>query len=269
MMSHRETKTQEKGDSPQIHALQKLGTVPFFSLFLCLCAFVVTTHGQSRPTQVIDQMITALGGQVFLDVKDIHTTGRFFGFSRGELSSGDLFSDYIKFPDMERVEFGGPKNKSIQINRGKEGSKVEGKKDPEQQSPGEVEEFLKGFKTSLDYVLRFIVNDRQTTIQNLPTEVIDFKRTDVVELRDPAKNRIRFYIDRETHLPVRMQVRRSDDAKLREEQYANWHKFQGVMTPLFVSRYTDGVKTMEIRAETVTYNSDLPEKLFTQLTPAK
>src|SRR6476660_7261732 len=99
--------------------------------------------------------------------------------------------------------------------------------------------------------------------------MVDFKRTDVIELRDPSKNRIRFYIERGTHLPVKMQVRRNDDAKLREEQYANWHKFQGVMTPLFVSRYTDGVKTMEIRAENVTYDSGLADTLFTQLTPAK
>src|SRR5262249_24364240 len=225
--------------------------------------------GQSRPTQTVDQMIDALGGQQFLDVDDIHTSGRFFAFTRGELSGADQFSDYIKFPEMERTEFGGPKNKSIRINRGKEGMKVEGKKDPEQQSPGEVEDFLRGFKTSFDYVLRFVVGDRQTTIQNLPTEIIDFKRTDVVELRDPAKNRIRFYIDRGTHLPQKMQVRRNDDSKLREEQYANWHKFQGVMTPLYLSRSTDGVKTMEIRAETAVFNSGLSETLFTQLTPAK
>jgi len=210
-----------------------------------------------------------LGGQTFIDVDDIHTTGRFFAFTRGELSAADLFSDFIKFPDMERTEFGGPKFKSITINRGKTGSKVEGKKDPAEQTPGEGVEFLKGFKTSFDYVLRFVVQDRQTTIQNLPTEVVNFKRTDVVEMRDAAKNLIRFYIDRETHLPVKMQVRRNDDPKLREEQYANWHKFQGVQTPLFVTRYTDGLKTMEIRAETVTYNSGLADNLFTQLTPAK
>jgi hypothetical protein len=236
-------------------------------LSVCLCASIVRAQAQaqSRVNQTLEQMIQALGGQAFLEVKDIHVTGRYFGFSRGELNASDTFSDYIKFPDMERTEFGGPKNKSITINRGKEGMKVEGKKDPEQLTPGEGEEFLKGFKTTLDYVLRFVVNDRQTTIQNLPTEIIDFKRTDVLELRDPAKNRIRFYIDRDTHLPMRMQVRRNDDAKLREEQYANWHKFQGVNTPLFVSRYTDGVKTMEVRGETVVYNSGLAETLFTQL----
>jgi hypothetical protein len=229
----------------------------------------VSSPAQTRPNQTIEQMIEALGGQAFLDVKEIHTTGRFFSFTRGELSGADTFIDYIKFPDMERTEFGTNKNKSITINRGKEGMKVEARKDPESQTPGEVEEFLKGFKTSFEYVTRFVVRERQTTIQNLPTEIIQFKRTDVVELRDSVKNRIRFYIDRETRLPVKMQVRRSDDSKLREEEYANWHRFQGVMTPLFVTRYSDGVKTMEIRAETATYNSGLSENLFTQLTSAK
>jgi hypothetical protein len=243
--------------------------VSWSGLALCICAAAVSAHAQQRPNQTIDQMLEALGGQMFLDVDDIHTSGRFFGFTRGELSASDLFSDYIKFPDKERTEFGGPKYKSIKINSGKEGMKVEGKKDPEQQTPGEVEEFQKDFKTSFDYVLRFVLSNRQTTIQNLATEIIDFKRTDVVELRDPAKNRIRFYIDRMTHLPVKMQVRRNDDAKLREEQYANWHKFKGVMTPLFVTRYTDGVKTMEIRAENVVYDSGLADTLFTQITPAK
>jgi hypothetical protein len=59
-----------------------------------------------------------------------------------------------------------------------------------------------------------------------------------------------------------MQVRRTDESKLHEEQYSNWHKFQGVMTPLFVSRFTDGVKTMEIRAEAAAYNSGLSDSLF-------
>ena len=93
-------------------------------------------------------------------------------------------------------------------------------------------------------------------------EMIDFKRVDVVELRDREKNRLRFYIDRDTHLPAKMQVRRTDEPKLHEEQYANWHKFEGVMTPLYVSRLTDNVKTMEIHLETADYNSGLSDNLF-------
>src|SRR6266568_903664 len=78
------------------------------ALWLLASGFLLQTR---PPNQPIDQMIEALGGQVFLDVKDIHATGRFFGFTRGELSAADAFADYIKFPDMERTEFGGLKNK--------------------------------------------------------------------------------------------------------------------------------------------------------------
>jgi len=248
------------------------GTKSKLALFLCLLWLFFfagfAAARQARSTKALDEMIDALGGQGFLDAEDIHTSGRVYAFTRGDLSGLDTYADYIKFPDMERTEFGGPKFKTITINRGKQGMKVEGKKDPVEQTPGEVEEFQKGFKTSLDYVLRFVIDDKKTTIQSVGTEMIDFKRTDVIELRDPDKNRIRFYIDRETHLPVKMQVRRNDDPKLREEQYSNWHKFQGINTPLFVSRFTDGVKKMEIRAENAVYNSGLADTLFTKLNPA-
>src|SRR5213593_1933195 len=129
-------------------------------LLLCLCVFVVTTtlvsatsQSQTRPAQVIDQMLAALGGSAFLDAKDIHTSGRFFAFTRGQLSGSDIFNDYIKFPDMERVEFGPVTRRTTQINRGKEGWKIVAKKGTEPQSAGEIEEFLKGVKTSMDYVL--------------------------------------------------------------------------------------------------------------------
>ena len=108
--------TQGRNASVGFTRLGPAKTGPYSTVFvvsLCLCAFVMTVHAQSRTNQTIDQMIQALGGQAFLDIKDIHTTGRFFAFTRGELSGGDLFSDYIKFPDMERAEFGGPKNRSI------------------------------------------------------------------------------------------------------------------------------------------------------------
>jgi hypothetical protein len=218
--------------------------------------------GQSRSNPVVDAMILALGGPTFLDVKEIHTSGRFFSFSKGELSGSDLFEDYIKLPDMERTELGREKNKSITINKGKEGWKIEPKKDPEPQPVVQVDEFVENFKTSFDYVMRYVLKHPQTTIQTLPTEIIDFKRADVVEIRDSAKNRIRFYIDRTTHLPIKMQVRRVNESKVSEELYGNWHKFQGVMTPLLVSRSTNGLKTMEIRAEIAAYNPGLPDSLF-------
>jgi hypothetical protein len=226
------------------------------------------SQASSPPRALVNQMIEALGGSAFLDVQEIHTTGRFFSFSKGELSGGDLFVDYIVFPDKERTEFGRDKNKTITINKGTEGWLINTReKEVEPQPASQSDDFAVGFKTSFDYVLRFVLSLPQTTIQSLGNEIIDFKRADVLEVRDPAKNLIRFYIDRTSRLPLKMQVRRSNEREVREELYGNWHSFQGVMTPMFVSRSTDGIKTMEVRLETAAYNEGLSEALFTPTVP--
>jgi hypothetical protein len=59
-----------------------------------------------------------------------------------------------------------------------------------------------------------------------------------------------------------MTVRLAGETQTREETYANWHRFDGVQTPLFMARFRDGVKVMEIRMETVRYNSGLADSLF-------
>jgi hypothetical protein len=79
-------------------------------------------------------------------------------------------------------------------------------KEPQEQLPAEIQEFQAGFKTSFDYILRFTLSDPKTTIQVVGSEIVDFERTDLIELRDPAKNRIVFYINRSTKLPIKMQV---------------------------------------------------------------
>jgi hypothetical protein len=234
----------------------------FLIAFLLLS---IPSQAQTRqPRKILNDMIQALGGQAFLDVKDIHTSGRLYQFKRGDLAGFDNFSDYIKFPLAERTEFGKDKNKEITINNGDDGWKITPKdKEPTEQVPAEIQDFKAGFKTSLDYVLRYTLTEPQTTIQYVGTEIVEFDRADLIEIRDASKNRITLYIDRTTKLPAKMQVRRSDEKITREEAYANWHEFQGIQTPLFLGRYSDGDKTMEIRLETAEYNSNLADSLFT------
>jgi hypothetical protein len=242
-----------------------------FALFLgaiaaCILVVPVRAQAPSAPSskKVLDDMIQKLGGQAFMDISDIHTSGNFFQFKRGELTGGDYFIDYIRFPMMERTEFGKTKNKEITINNGDLGWKITPKdKEPKEQAPAEIQEFKASFKTSFDYILRFTLFEPKTTIQIIGSEIVDFNRTDVLEIRDPEKNRIVLYVDRTTKLPVKMQVRRVDEKVTHEERYGNWHAFQGIMTPLFVGRYTDNDKTMEVRVDSASFNTSLPDNLFT------
>jgi len=49
--------------------------------------------------------------------------------------------------------------------------------------------------------------------------------------------------------------------------YANWHKFDGVMTPLMVVRYKDGARTIEIRATKAAYNPGFADSMFAPPAP--
>jgi outer membrane lipoprotein-sorting protein len=222
-----------------------------------------TTSGR----QLLDSLIQAIGGQVFLEVREIETKGRFYQFKRDQIAAADLYTDYLKFPDMERTEFGKEKQKTIQINRGTNGWMVhppvkKGDPEVEEQSPAQTQDFLDNFKTSFDYMLRFVANAPQASVLNSGTEVVDFKRTDVLEIRDAQKNLMRIFIDRETHLPMKTQTRLAGESTVHEDVLANWHRFDGVMTPLMIVRYKDGVKMMEVRTESVEYNPGFPDSLF-------
>lgn len=220
---------------------------------------------QNDARAILDKAITSLGGDAFIEASDTKLTGRFFQFQRGQMVGGEVFTDFIQFPDKERTEFG-KKAEVIRINNGVQGWNVRDK-EVEEQIPEQIDTFWEGFKVGLDYVLRFAVNEPETTLQYLGRDMIDFKRVDILELRDDDRTRITLYIDRSTGLPVKKSVRRLNNPALEEELYSNYHEIQGVVTPLLIHRYTDGQKTMEIRFESVSYNNAFADTLF--LAPAR
>jgi hypothetical protein len=237
-------------------------------LLVAIAAFTLIGNAQiASAEKIFDSMIDAMGGKAYLDVKEIQVTGRYFTFKRDAVVGSELYEDFIKFPDMERTEFGKERDKKIQINKGKEGwsvtPPVKGKiPEVQPQSKAQINEVLDNLKTSFDYVPRFVVNTPKTSLVNAGTELVEFKRTDILEIRDPQKNLMRIYVDRATHLPVKVQRRNADESTVKEEIYANWHKFDGVMTPLMVVSYKDGVKIQEIRADKVAYNPGFSDTLF-------
>jgi hypothetical protein len=261
--------------------MKRILTMPRFSLTrqaLVVFAFLTlnaTGHAQTitpAARQLLDSMINALGGPTYLGVKEVQESGRFFMFNRGEISQSDIYTAYVKYPDMDRTEWGKDKIRSARINRGLEGWIVTPPakgKDPDVavQSAGDTEEFLRVFKTSFHYMMRFVVNTPKASVLNTGSETVDSRRADVLEIRDAEKNLVRVFVDRETKLPLKVQTRLTNESFTDERVYANWHKFDGVATPLMVVRYRDGVKIQETHVQNAAYNSGLPDSLFAP--PAK
>ena len=216
---------------------------------------------QSNAREILDKAIRKLGGAAYLEVKDVEAHGRFFQFQRGQLVGGEFFTDYLKFPDKERTEFGDD-GKTVRINNGDVGWNIRDK-EVEPQIEEQIEVFWEEFKVSLDYVLRFVVSEAETTVQYVGREMIDFKRVDILEIRNEDRTRINLYIERESGLLMKKTIRRIDSPVVHEEIYSNYHVIQDVLTPLLITRYSDGAKTMELRMSEVAYNTGVPDRLFT------
>lgn len=251
------------------HSIRTLG------FLICFAALGVTAPAQTPTAKsVFDSMIQALGGKAFLDVKEAQFSGRFFQFNRGEVSASDLYAELVRFPDKRRLEFGKENQKRLEINDGEKGWKVtppekrNGTPDVQPQAARETQAFLDEMETSFDYVTRFLVNTPKTSLVNAGSDLVEFKRVDVLEFRDEDKNLLRMYVDRQTHLPIKVQMRRANESRILEKTWANWHKFDGVMTPLMEVQYQDGVKVMEIRIEKVAYNPGFADSLFAPPVPA-
>jgi hypothetical protein len=230
---------------------------------LAWAAFVLSAPAVAqtdKATTIFNNMISALGGKAFLDVREIQASGKIFVFKRDVAAGSDVFVDYIKFPDKDRFETGPYRIKPTYINNGDVGWKVELPK-IEPQPAAEAKAFQAAFKTGFQYVARFVLTRLDVPLQHVGTEMISFKRNDVLEFRDSG-NFFRLFVDQQTDLPTKMQVRRAGEAFMREEQFANWHDFQGIRTALFVIRLRDGEREREVRFDNVSYNPGFADSLF-------
>ena len=239
------------------------GVWVFFLVYLLL-VWPTSISAQTDARAVLDNAIQTLGGDTYLSVIDVRLSGRFFQFQRGEIVGAESFVDYLRFPDKERTEFGDD-GEIVRINNGVQGWNVNDEEVTEQ-IPEQIDLFWQEFKVGLDHLLRYGVNEEATTLQYLGREMIDFKRADILEVRDDDRTRITLYIERDTGLLMKKTVRRLDDPAIHEEVYSNYHEIDNVLTPLLINRFTNGRKTMEIRIDEVTYNNGVSDSMFVEPT---
>jgi hypothetical protein len=238
------------------HANSRFAFLIAALILLCTPASAQT----DKAATVINDMITALGGKTFLEVREIKSSGKIFGFKNDTMAGSDVFVDYVKFPDKRRTEYGTYRIKPAEIINGETGWNIDLPK-VESKPPAEARSLQAGFKTGFQYVARFILNRPGLVLQHVGTELIVFRSNDVIEFRDSG-NLLRLFVDQQSHLPTKMEVRRSGEAFIREEQYANWHDFQGIQTALFIIRLKDGEREREIRFDNVSYNPGMADSLF-------
>lgn len=223
----------------------------------------------AKAKALLQQMIQALGGNAYLDVKDSTCKGMLgqFGHS-GALSSYEIFWDFVKLPDKDRTEFSKKRN-IIQISNGDRGWVLD-RGGVSDEPADEIQDNQRELKLDVDYILRYRLNEPGMIFRYWGPDVVDLKEADWVELDDAEGHEIKIAIAKLTHLPIRKEVAMRDPVThMRTEEvdyYSNFHTVDGVTMYFQQTRIRNGLKVFQVFYDPsgCKFNTGLADSFFTK-----
>jgi hypothetical protein len=249
-------------------------------LVLLGIVFAFASHARSQDEETIKKLfqdaIQTMGGDTFLNVKDMSSEGQYFAFNnQGESSSLIKFADYTKLPDKSRHESGNKKN-DLEItvfNLGKnEGWVYVPAKGAQEAKPEEMKGFRSVVKHSLDTIFRYRYKDPENKFFYLgPGEGTEVT-LELVKIVDPENDETTVFFDRISKLPVKIEYRELNSRGVRVrlvDEYSQWHMMQGVNTPMRVDGYVNGRRASQTFVLKIVYNTNIPDSFFSKPVPPK
>jgi hypothetical protein len=241
----------------------------------------------AKGRQVVQQVIAALGGQAYLNVRDTQCDGRLAQFgTAGTLLGFTLYRDLWLLPDKNRVEYiskgehtifgfligsdelyithGG---RILTIFNGKEGWTLD-KSGVANEPDDLVKDFDNQVNTDMNNMLRKRMNEPGVDVQYLGPDLIDLKEAEWIEFTDSEHHEMRLGIEKRTHLPLRWIVAaRNPDTRERTEMitsYTQYLALDGVKSPLSMELFRNDKKLSQTFLTNCQYNSGLDPQLFTR-----
>jgi hypothetical protein len=225
----------------------------------------VDEAGARKAKALLDEAILALGGQAYLEVRNLQQTGRTYSFYHGRpTSNGVLFWRFIEFPDKERVEVTKERDVAY-VYSGDKGYEIT-YRGPHPMETKDMDDYLRRRKFSLEAMLRTWINDRTVALFYEGTALAGNAPADRVTLINSKDEAVTLYLDSETHLPVKKSITWRDPVdkqrNVEEESWDNYRPVQGVMTPYGFTRYYNGDMQNQRFVFTTSYNEKLNPAMF-------
>jgi hypothetical protein len=214
---------------------------------------------------LLDQMIQALGGKAYLEIKNSTQTGRTYNLFHGEANGpGVLFWRMVEFPDKERIEV--TKQRDIAyVYNGEQGFEIT-YKGTATLDPKVLTEYLRRRDHSLENVLRAWMKQSGVAVLYEGTAVAADKSADQVSIINAQNDAVTLYIDNQTHLPIKKSYSWRDPAdRLRnteDDVYDAYRPTQGIMTAYSLTRFYNGEMVNQRFLNTVTYNDNIDPAKF-------
>jgi hypothetical protein len=214
---------------------------------------------------LIDQALQALGGQAYLNLRNMQQEGRTYSFYHGRpTSNGVLFWRFVEYPDKERVELTKQRDVAV-VYAGNKGYEVT-YKGPHAVEKKDLDDYLRRRRLSLETILRTWINDPAVALfydgnalaGNLPAQQIT-----LINAKNEA---VSLFFDLDTHLPIKKTYKWRDpvdkERNFEEELYENYRLVQGVMTPYSFTRFFNGDMQTQRFVNSVHFNQELDPAMF-------
>jgi hypothetical protein len=210
---------------------------------------------------VLNAMVQALGGDAWLNIKNVMQQGHVAAFFHGQpdLGTTDLWQ-YHSWPDHDRVEV--TKHRDVlEFYVGREGWEVtfRGKKAMQKDL---LDEFLRRRDHSIEVAVKVWLKDPNTILVYEGKSMTERHLSEQVTLISAQNESITIQMDEQTHLPLKRTFQWRDpiykDKNTDAEEYDDYHTIEGFPTPLSITRLKNDEMVRQYYITKVEYNRDLP-----------
>jgi hypothetical protein len=239
--------------------------------FLAVIVLPIRGQDEEKIQKLFQDAIQAMGGDAYLNVKDMVSEGNYFAFNAQGDSSGLIkFNEYSKLPDKDRFELGNKKKArdiSVYNFEKNEGWILDYPKDVRAATADEMKDFRNEVKHNLDNIFRFHWKNPSNKLFYMgPGEGTDVT-LEMVKLLDPENDEVTIYFDRISKLPAKIEYRGVSKRGVQErhvDEFSQWHVIEGVNTPLRVDGYVNRRTRFQAFITKINYNTNIPDSLFTK-----
>ena len=238
-----------------------------------------TGNPEQRGRQLVDQMVTALGGPVWLNRRTLSTQGHTAAFFRDQPTGSNLeFAEYFQFPtdgkpQIERIEFISPKGMIlpgkkrdvVQVWTPDQGYELTYKgKNPLPKE--QVDDYLRRRAHSIEAIVAIWLKEPGVVIVSEGTTMVGRRAADKISILSASNDAVTLELDVNTHLPLARTFEwRNEQFKDHDEdreEYDNYQTYSGIPTPLTLSRYRNGDLVNQRFLSKIEYNQPLPPETF-------
>jgi outer membrane lipoprotein-sorting protein len=228
---------------------------------------LMPAESAARARAILDQAIEALGGPMYLRLRDSDCTARFAGFERsGEVGGLGEVRVLRQLPDKNRTEYD-KRGDIVTVYAGDQAWSLD-RSGVEEMGPADITAYQEQLKNDAHFILRYRLDEPGIVLRYGGTEVVDLKQVDWVEVSDSQGRNVRIAVDRVSHFPARVVVSGRDPEGGRTETmtvYSNYRPVSGIQTAFQVSRFRNGQQISQIFYTACKYNTSLPDDLFSRV----